>query len=253
MSPSLEPLQPGESAYEMKFPLRPSVAKEVRDWARTNLPPDPHGAGEFGDAYEVTSLYLDTPQLDVFLGGGRVGRSKYRIRRYGQSDTVFLERKQKKEGVVRKWRTAIDAAELTRLAGVNQDPPWSGDWYRERLNSLDLHVVCQIRYERTARCAKSPLGSIRLTLDEKMAALPQKAIQFDSSVPIALADAPVILELKYRQEMPAIFKQLVRSFRLEPRAFSKYKLAVLDLGIGSAVISEPLLRSRSEQLACRIF
>ena len=187
----------------------------------------------------------------MFLGVGSAGRSKYRIRRYGDSDSVFLERKQKKEGVVRKWRTAVDASELRYLGVDDSNSTWSGHWYRERFRALQLRSVCQIRYSRTARVATSPLGTIRLTLDEGMVALPQSRLQFDTLAPVVLVDAPVILELKYRQEMPTIFKQLVQRFRLEPRAFSKYKLAVIDLGLGSAVIPEVVLRSQSEQSACR--
>ena len=253
MSPSLEPLEPGQSAYEMKFPLRPSLAREVRDWARVHLDPDPHGTGEFKDVYEVTSIYLDTPGLDVFLGGSGMGRSKYRIRRYGSAQSVFLERKRKKAGVVQKWRTAVGSAELLHLSHGCAGNSWQGEWFRERLQFLHLGAVCQVRYDRTARVGTSPLGTIRLTLDEQLAALPQSQFRFDSSTARALAGAPVILELKYRQEMPAMFKQLVQQFRLEARPFSKYKLAVLDLGLGSAVLPEAVLRNESEQLACRTF
>jgi hypothetical protein len=41
----------------------------------------------------------------------------------------------------------------------------------------------------------------------------------------------IILELKYRIALPALFKQLVEQVALTPRAVSKYRLAALALGL----------------------
>ena len=86
-------------AAEVKFLLAPSEADAVRAWARGRLPPDPHGAGEDADYYRITSLYADTAAQDVFFRRGSFGRSKYRIRRYADSDMVFLERKLRADGM----------------------------------------------------------------------------------------------------------------------------------------------------------
>src|SRR6266705_2729617 len=80
---------------EMKFLLSPGLADDVLDWARARLDRDPHGGGPHGDTYQTTSLYFDTREFDVFHRRGSFGRSKYRIRRYGSADFIFLERKLK--------------------------------------------------------------------------------------------------------------------------------------------------------------
>ncbi|HYP09071.1 MAG TPA: polyphosphate polymerase domain-containing protein [Bryobacteraceae bacterium] len=252
MSPSLETMQAGDSAFEVKFPLQPDLALEVRHWARANLLADPHGSGEFGDEYDVSSLYMDTADLDVFLGSRAVGRSKYRIRRYNSADSVFLERKSKNKSVVCKWRTPIPIVELDHLHSQTPDPNWPGNWYLEHLIESRLHPVCEIRYHRTARIGKSSSGTIRLTMDTQIRALPQNTLGFHSTAaaPIRLGKAPVILELKYAKEMPVLFKQLVQKFRLQPRLASKYKLAVLELDLAAGLVPEAVLRTRSEQLAC---
>jgi hypothetical protein len=45
--------------------------------------------------------------------------------------------------------------------------------------------------------------------------------------------AHIILELKYRVEMPALFRHLVEEFALEPAPVSKYRLAAAALGLAA--------------------
>lgn len=234
MSPSLEPLQAGESAYELKFPLDRSILSDVREWARDHLEADPNGAGEFGDTYDITSLYLDTARFDVFHQIGSFGRNKLRIRRYGDAQNLFLERKLKRDGMVRKWRTSIAEADLSKLAVVaGLDVAWEGQWFHRRMALRSLQPVCQVRYRRTARVASTALGTIRLTIDEHLTALPQKKLHLETGGMPQLSSAPLILELKYRREMPLVFKQLIERFRLEQRPASKYRMAVAELRLNS--------------------
>ena len=62
-------------------------------------------AGPHGDEYRITSLYFDTAAFDVLHARGSFGRSKYRVRRYGASEVVYLERKLRKPGLLHKRRT----------------------------------------------------------------------------------------------------------------------------------------------------
>ena len=168
-SPSLE--ANGGFASEVKFLVNRPIAAEIRAWARENLIADPHGAGPSSDTYHITSLYLDTPSFDVLRKIGSHGRSKYRVRRYGASDHVFLERKMKREGRVRKRRTETPAVQIVSLASGIPSLLWSGYWFHRRLVARQLQPVCQISYSRTARFAPTPGGAIRLTLDDNITAL----------------------------------------------------------------------------------
>jgi len=103
-------------ARELKFVVEPDVAVELRRWARTHLDADTHGAGTFGDEYQTTSVYFDTDAYDVFYSQGSFGRSKYRIRRYGDEETVFLERKLRRPAVLAKRRTSLSLMALPQLA-----------------------------------------------------------------------------------------------------------------------------------------
>src|SRR5688572_28698767 len=107
MSPSINGRENREFASEMKFLVSPALAEQIRGWARAQLSPDPYAGGEAGDSYPITSLYFDTEKFDVFHRRGSYGRSKLRVRRYGQGAVVFLERKLKTRGLLTKRRSMV--------------------------------------------------------------------------------------------------------------------------------------------------
>ena len=231
MSPSTESRENREFAWEIKFLLAPALAGQIRDWARARLGPDPNASDLTDDAYRITSLYFDTAQFDVYHRKGSFGRCKYRIRRYGQSDVAFLERKLKTRGLLTKRRSAVKLDELKRLDSGEPERGWAGRWFHRRLLARRLKLICQISYRRTARVTMTDSGPIRLTLDDDIRALPEGGLVFNGSQEgSALFEDRVILELKYRGEMPARFKVLVEEFALNPVPVSKYRLAAVALG-----------------------
>lgn len=205
----------------IEFPL----AEQVQRWARARLAPDPNAGGIGGDAYAITSLYFDTERGDVFHRRGSFGRSKYRIRRYGEGEVAFLERKLRTRGLLCKRRSLATLEELARLGQSEPERGWSGAWFHRRLLARELRPVCQLSYHRNARVAMTPHGPIRLTLDRNLRALPADGLRFREELgALVLADR-VVLELKFRYEMPLLFKYLVEEFALNARPFSKYRLA----------------------------
>jgi len=228
-----------ELASEIKFQVSLEQAERIREWARRRLLPDPHASGEGGDQYHLSSLYFDTAQLDVFRRNGSFGRSKYRIRRYGGSTVAFLERKLKTRGVVSKRRSPVILTELDRLGGVEAAPGWAGFWYHQRLLVRQLAPICQIAYERTARIAADRNGPIRLTVDRNLRAQPAQGLAFgESSAGQLASDGYAIVELKYRREMPVLFKELAEQFGLNPKPLSKYRLAMVGLGMACEPVAE---------------
>ena len=231
---SIETRENREFASEIKFLVSPELAGQICGWARGRLLADRHGAGLDGDAYQIASLYFDTDRMDVFQRNGSFGRSKYRIRRYGLSEVVFLERKLKTRGLLTKRRSIVKRDELERLAEPepDRDRGWAGHWFHRRILARQLKPVCQIAYSRTARVAMTQYGPIRLTLDENLRAVPVNRLVFcGSKDQTPLLEHGVILELKFRFAVPTLFKLLVEEFALNPRPISKYRLAVTALGL----------------------
>lgn len=232
MSPSTDQRENREFAAEIKFLVTLPAAEKIRAWSRLHLLPDPNATGEAGDGYQITSLYFDTEKFDVFHRKGSFGRCKYRIRRYGPDVTAFLERKLKTRGLVSKRRSNVQIDELERLAAVEPDDQWTGYWYHRRLLARRLRPVCQITYSRTARVSMTPVGPIRLTMDDAVRAVPVHGLEFRGlQEGVTLAENHVIIELKYRQETPVLFKRLIDEFSLTPQSVSKYRLAAAALGL----------------------
>lgn len=239
MSPSTDSRENREFASEIKFLISRARADQIRSWARARLSADPHAGGAAGDGYQITSLYFDTSQFDVFHRRGSFGRSKYRIRRYGDGEIAFLERKLKTRGLLTKRRSIVPLNELEQLAGDEVERDWPGHWFHRRLLARGLNPVCQISYQRTARVAMTQYGPIRLTLDDNLRAVPTTDWHFNEAEGQLILKDQVILEMKFRYAMPALFKYLVEEFALTPKPFSKYRLAAARLGLVGKPVLDP--------------
>ncbi len=215
---------------EIKFLLSESSGIAVREWARSRLDADPHGGGTHGDEYRVSTLYLDTEARDVFHRRGSYGRSKYRVRRYGDEPRVFLERKLRTSSRLAKRPTDIPLDELLALKMADSADDHIS-WFRRRVSVRRLAPVCRVSYLRTARHAETEDGRMRLTLDYAMTASTADAFTLELSSPMALLTGQMILELKYRGAMPAVFRELAATFALRQGRSSKYRVAADALGI----------------------
>jgi hypothetical protein len=214
------------SACEIKFLIDGRLAPRLREWAREHLSADPHGGGTFGDEYNTTTIYFDTPALDVFHRRNSFGRAKYRVRRYGNSDLVFFERKLRKPGVLIKRRTIDGLAEMARLEAEDADPAWQAHWFQRRVQVRQLRPVCQVTYDRTARVGATADGPARMTLDTGLRAVAVERPSFVAAPGVTFFEGRAILELKYRARVPAVFRRLIEEFALKPETASKYRLAL---------------------------
>jgi hypothetical protein len=230
MSPSTDSRETRELAYETKFLVSPSVADAIRGWAREHMSPDPNAGGNGHDEYRTATLYFDTASFDVFHKRESHGRAKYRVRRYGDSREIFLERKLRSNRLLTKRRTSIDLSSVGKLVG-GLDPMWTGHWFHRRLTCRQLHPVCQLSYVRTARVSMTSYGPIRLTLDRELRARGVCGLAFHADGGRRLLDRDAILELKYRVAPPAMFKQLVEEFMLRPIPISKYRVGATALNL----------------------
>ena len=213
-------------ARELKFLVDERLAPDLRQWARLYLSRDAFGSGPYGDDYTTTSLYFETPAFDVYHRRGSYGRSKYRIRRYGSADVVFLERKFRTNRLLAKRRTTVPILEMDHLAGGAPDPGWPGYWFHRRVLLRGLSPLIQMSYDRTARVGMGSAGVMRMTIDTNLRVLPMPDRAFIPGVGFPLIEGECIVELKYRVTLPALFKQLVETFRLAPSPVSKYRIGL---------------------------
>lgn len=219
-------------AYELKFLVSADQAAQAEAWARQRLMPDQHGDG---GRYLTTSLYCDTTALDVFHRSPGYRRSKYRLRRYGDSDMVYLERKRRWGDRVRKRRDGVPGHELALLAGGEVPLDWPGLWFQRQTRLRAVRPTCRIAYIRTAFMGTSPTGPIRLTLDRDVTGVPAR----DWNVsPVehgkSLLRDEVILELKFREVIPQVFLEILAELPSLGEGVSKYRLCVQSWGLAGA-------------------
>lgn len=231
VSPSLNGVDNTRIPKEIKFLVSGEMARRVREWARQAMQPDPYAVPHLDHAYQVRSLYLDTPELHVFHRRGSYARGKYRIRQYLPTGIVFLERKLKSKGVVRKRRTETRLEELLNLLR-RPGAKWSGLWYEKRLVVRRLQPICQIAYVRHPFMEQNGSTTLRLTIDKDIRAKQIGEYSFhEAKDAAAILPEQAILELKYFGQTPALFKEMMDRFELTAQPVSKYRLAVSALGI----------------------
>jgi hypothetical protein len=224
-SPSLVSTPGTGDAYEVKFRLTSREAEDAEAWARAHLTPDPHG---HNGVYRTTSLYLDTPFLDIYHKTPGYRRSKFRLRRYGVEPHIHLERKSRRGDRVRKRREVIALADVPRLLDEDGGGAWFGPQVRRRL----LRPICWIGYTRTAFTSVTPSGPLRLTLDRDAVGTTASAWDVPDRVNgrILLSDE-VILELKFRSSLPKLFHELLAVLPSRVAGVSKYSRCVEAWGL----------------------
>ncbi|MFM8273696.1 MAG: polyphosphate polymerase domain-containing protein [Gemmata sp.] len=231
-SPSL--FRPGDedaTAYEVKYLLTEEQVRAVVDRVTGKLALDPYADPALGNAYQTTSIYTDTPTYDVFSRNEGYAADKFRVRRYGVSGPVFVERKTKNGDKVSKHRARIDAREIGDLAAPVLSGEWAGEWFHSALLQKQLRPVCRIAYERVAYLGTADGGTVRLTFDRNIRGvlIGQWTLeQVGAAKP--LVDL-VVCEMKFRSTMPALFRGVVVDLALAQARVSKYRTFVRAMGL----------------------
>lgn len=238
MAGSLDSRETRDFAREIKFLIDSSLAPQVLGWMRANLSADEHGAGEYGDEYKTTSLYFETTSFDVYHRNASFGRSKFRVRRYGLLDFIFLERKFRTDRLLAKRRTTVPVHELQMLASDEPDPTWKGYWFHRRILIRGLQPKIQMSYHRVARVTQTATGLLRVTFDTNLRVLPMPDRAFLPGVGLPLLEDKCIIEVKYRVEVPPIIKLMAETFGLQVQAVSKYRLGLGALDYAPEPIPE---------------
>ncbi|MBN9117610.1 MAG: polyphosphate polymerase domain-containing protein [Planctomycetes bacterium] len=222
----------GATAFEVKFLLTEEQAAEVADRVSGKLALDPYADPALGNAYLTTSVYTDTPAFDVFYRTEGYDRDKFRVRRYGHSGPVFVERKTKNGEKVRKHRARVHPTEVADLAKSALNGEWAGEWFHSQLLEKRLKPVCRVAYERVAYLGTADGGTVRLTFDRNIrgALATEWGLSEVGAAPPLLTDR-VVCEFKFRTAMPALFRGIVADLALTPAPFSKYRSFVRAAGL----------------------
>lgn len=167
---------------------------------------------ESGRLMGYRSLYLDTPDFDLYMAhhNGKTNRYKARYRHYLHTNTLFFELKVKQKARTSKERVSLeptsDWAHNVPLEFFKEKRP-----LEERRIEPKLEVWCR----RITLVGKH--STERLTIDLDLSfGLPGQA--FEAGFKNA-----VILELKY-SDSQTTFMPIARAFHLRGQGFSKYSV-----------------------------
>ncbi|MCA9060939.1 MAG: polyphosphate polymerase domain-containing protein, partial [Planctomycetaceae bacterium] len=230
---------------ELKYQVSHELARSLRDWAAIHMQPDEYAAHSPDCVYQITSLYLDTPEYDIYHRQSDRVRGKFRLRRYGTESTIWLERKRKSGNVVRKRRTAISQKEVEKLIDADEGRTTTAtekpeQWFRELIQQHQLQPVNIISYRRFAAVGQSDYGPVRFTIDDRIHSQPANGWHIPQGMaPTSdLLPGEQIVELKFMDVLPPLFRQLLMDYPISATGFSKYRTGV----------SHQLLPAASDQL-----
>ena len=212
--------------HEWKHEINPCDLLILRSRLRTVMMMDTHA---INGTYEIRSLYFDNLEdkaLTEKINGVNM-REKFRIRYYnGNSSFILLEKKSKINGLCRKEQTQLSAAEVQAIAGGNigllgkSTKPLVRELYL-KIQTQGLQPKTIVDYTREA-FVYAP-GNVRVTLDYNIRTgiTGTDFLQMDC-IMIPAGNAPIILEVKWDEFLPAIIRDIVQLNGRHSSAFSKY-------------------------------
>jgi len=227
--------------HELKYLIPEGMIDPISDFASVYCRPDRYSEQSPDGFYSVYSLYFDSPDF-LFLRKRMEGvenRFNMRIRTYDKDGGIpcFFEVKQKRDGVIRKYRARVEddtwqyildspewgfrgcnekekAGLFVRLACSYGASPKVLSCYRRKAWVSDVDDYARVTFDRELRCQSEE--QCNLIPD------PCRMSACDTTAP-SDPECNVILELKcYTTRVPLWMLDLIRYFDLHRGSFSKY-------------------------------
>ena len=212
--------------HEWKHELNYLDLLSIRMRLRAVMESDPHAVD---GKYCIRSLYFDNlsdKALREKLDGVNM-REKFRIRYYnGDTSLIHLEKKSKVNGLGTKFSAALTAAEAQRI--VDHDI----DWMLDSRRPLVQELYCKMRWQgiqpkTIVDYTREPFiyrpGNVRVTFDYDIrTGLSCTDFLDPDCVTIPAGDAPILMEVKWDEFLPAIIRDIVQMPGRHAAAFSKY-------------------------------
>ena len=233
--------------WENKYLIDASIIPSLRAWIDIFMQPDPHSALQSDLRYQVCTLYLDNPGMDLFIGTvqGHKNRFKLRVRSYADEGPtpIFFEIKKRVNTAVIKVRDAVSREDaFTFLKACAQDshaatlPETPGCVeFLQAVKDLGAIPKIRIRYRREAWESRSG-DPVRVTFDTcvqaKATSGPELAFMEDEPWLNALPVNQAVLEVKFTEAYPAWLHSFIETFDLRLQSIPKYILGADKSGLG---------------------
>lgn len=242
--------------FELKYLVDEVRARQVRDFLRPHLEPDPFGATQPDLSYPVHSIYLDSPDLHLHhstINGNR-NRFKMRVRFYenGKDSPVFFEIKRREDNAILKERCPVKPTQVAEI--VAGRPPRRDDLLHDHprdertlqrfcshISRLAARPISQISYRREAWHGIGDTR-IRATFDRDVRSCPVDAVTLKPPAEPGLPvfGSSVVLELKFTSRFPRWMAEMVRAFNLRQCPAGKYVDGILVTEEARGPVARPM-------------
>jgi hypothetical protein len=224
--------------FELKYRVSESKAQAIRDYVRHYLPMDHYAMNYPGGQYPISSLYLDSANLDLCKEtlAGKANRFKLRIRAYDDAfdSPLFFEIKRRVNKVILKSRARIRRPDL--LAALDGRLPNNGRSVKDQ-QALEQFLYYQrmiqgrpvvlVRYRREPYEGDTE-NRVRVTFDRDLCYRPVTVPEVTlNGYGWQRIEMPfVVLEVKFTDHYPAWLHEMICVFNLNLSSMSKYVTSV---------------------------
>jgi hypothetical protein len=228
------------SRFECKYLISPLAVPHLREFIQPFMQPDRYAALREGNRYPISSLYLDTDDLLLYMQtvGGDKNRFKLRIRTYSDepSTPTYFEVKRKVNNIVQKRRAVLDR-ETTQSILEGDLGGWLGErsgelvadlgYFTSHMTLAGAKPVIRIRYLREAYESRGG-DPVRITIDTELmhAITLEPELSHTTGRWVATPVDGTILEIKFTERYPAWVSDLVKTFGLKQQPVPKYVWSV---------------------------
>jgi SPX domain protein involved in polyphosphate accumulation len=225
------------SRYEFKYLLTREEVPEIRRFLLRYCSADGNAQG--AEWYGIQSLYLDTPEYAFYRASSEKAaeRLKLRVRGYASgTGPVKLEIKRRVGDVVSK-KSMVTTREAWNRFGGRSLPEGNGTALpvARAVEQMRAAPKVLVSYERHALHSNID-DYVRVTFDRRIVCQPMRQWTLDGDSclwqavddPATLRedDSTYVLELKFKLAAPAWLRDMVRTFGLVRRGFSKYTRSI---------------------------
>lgn len=218
---------------ELKYLIHSHDVQIIEDKLKHVMDRDPYADKETG-SYVVRSLYFDSYDDDCFHNNefslGR--RKKFRIRMYGDDQSlILLEKKEKENSMSQKTSYRLSKEEYNQLFyGDVSEMYWQTK--DPLLKEFCLEVMSRLfRPKVIVHYERKPFvyftGNVRVTLDTNISCSTELPRFVDNNYLVipTLEQGEHLLEVKYDELLPDFLKQIIQLDTLEQATFSKYYIS----------------------------
>lgn len=173
----------------------------------------------------IGNLYFDNKNNDLIINSLEkpIFREKVRLRTYGNPNEVFLEIKNKYDGVVRKRRVKLSLNDYYKFLKTpsNQLDNQILKEIKYYIDYYELYPKIYIGYDRLSYQGISD-NTLRITFDSNLRSRRDNLKLENSNGDKFFNDDYYIMEIKAKDALPIWLVNILSDLKIYPHSFSKY-------------------------------